>query len=340
MNAKQIIFTQKDTALLLDVEDNELAPDQVMVQTLFSTISCGTERANITGDPNVSICGDGNVKFPRTAGYSSSGIIVKKGANVQDLEIGDAVVMSWSLHKSYNILQASNVVKINNDKIPMEEAALLHIATFPMAAIRKTRLEIGESALVMGLGILGLMAVKIAKAAGGVPVIAADPVAARRELALSYGADYAFDPTAPDFAQKVKEVTEGGVNIAIEVTGVGAGLNNALDCMAKFGRIALLGCTRSSDFSIDYYRKVHGPGITMIGAHTMARPTQESHPGWFIQRDDIKALIRLCEHHRVDFAEMIQETYSPADCTEVYTRLINDRAFPPVVQFDWSRLEP
>ena len=39
--------------------------------------------------------------------------------------------------------------------------------------------------------------------------------------------------------------------------------------------------TRHSDFNIDYYRKVHGPGITLIGAHTNARPKSESHPGWW-----------------------------------------------------------
>ena len=81
---------------------------------------------------------------------------------------------------------------------------------------------------------------------------------------------------------------------AIEVTGLGAGLNQTLDCMAKFGRVALLGCTRDSDFTVDYYRKVHGPGIQLIGAHTMARPSCESAPGYFTAEDDMKTLIKLC----------------------------------------------
>lgn len=46
--------------------------------------------------------------------------------------------------------------------------------------------------------------------------------------------------------------------MVIEVTGQGTGLNEAHDCMAKFGRVALLGCTRNSDFSVDFYRTVHG----------------------------------------------------------------------------------
>jgi hypothetical protein len=78
--------------------------------------------------------------------------------------------------------------------------------------------------------------------------------------------------------------------VAIEVTGNGGALDGVLDCMARFGRVALLGCTRSSDFTIDYYRKVHGPGITLIGAHTNARPQYESHHGWWTTADDIRAV--------------------------------------------------
>ncbi|MBQ8189935.1 MAG: zinc-binding alcohol dehydrogenase [Lachnospiraceae bacterium] len=337
MEAKQIVFTSKNMAELLDNPEKEPNADQVMVQTHFSTISCGTERANITGDANVSVVDGPSISWPRYAGYSSSGIVVKKGENVKEFEIGDRVVVSWGAHKAYNTAETVNVTKIESDKISLEEAALMHIATFPMAAVRKTRLEVGESALIMGLGILGLFAVQFAKAAGATPVVAVDPVKERRDIALSLGADYAFDPMEENFVSKVKEVTKGGANIAIEVTGIGAGLNQTLNCMARYGRVALLGCTRNSDFSVDFYRKVHGPGISLIGAHAFARPKQDSYPGWFTQKDDIKSIMRLCEFGRIDLKKMIFETHSPQECTEVYTRLVNDRTFPPVVQFDWTK---
>lgn len=336
MEAKQIVFTKENMAELLDNPEREPNADQVMVQTYFSTISCGTERANITGDANVSVVDGPSISWPRYAGYSSSGVVVKKGINVTEFEIGDRVVVSWGAHKAYNTADTINVTKIESEKISLEEAALMHIATFPMAAVRKTRLEVGESALIMGLGILGLFAVQFAKAAGATPVVAVDPVKERRDIALSLGADYAFDPMEADFAEKVKEVTKGGANIAIEVTGIGAGLNQTLDCMARYGRVALLGCTRNSDFSVDFYRKIHGPGISLVGAHAFARPKHDSYPGWFTQKDDIKSIMRLCEFGRIDLKKMISETHSPQECTEVYTRLINDRSFPPIVQFAWS----
>ena len=247
--------------------------------------------------------------------------------------------MSWSSHRGYNVLSSQNVVKIDSEKVSLEEASIFHIATFPLAAIRKTRLEIGESLMVMGLGILGLLGVQLAKLAGAAPVIAVDPIKEKREKALLLGADYAFDPFEADFVEKVKAVTGGGVNTAIEVTGQGAGLNETLDCMAKFGRVALLGCTRNKDFTVDYYRKVHGPGITLIGAHTLARPERESHSGWFSTKDDMKTVAKLSELGRLNLKALIDETHSPFECEKVYERLINDKNFPTVVQFDWSDIK-
>jgi threonine dehydrogenase-like Zn-dependent dehydrogenase len=189
--------------------------------------------------------------------------------------------------------------------------------------------------MVMGLGILGQLAVAYARAAGAYPVIACDPIEERRNEAMKNGADYAFNPFDKDFVEQVKSITNGGVNAAIEVTGVGAGLDETLDCMAKFGRVALLGCTRNSDFSIDFYRKVHGPGITLIGAHTNARPQNESYPSYFTHIDDIKTALSLCCGRRLDLKHLIKETHNPMECQDVYTRLATEKNFPICVQFDW-----
>lgn len=338
MKVRQIVFTEKNKAELL-TKEFDLKEDQVCVQTMFSTISPGTERANIIGDLHVDASRPAlaEAKFPRTVGYSSAGVVTAVGEDVSGIEIGDRVVVFWGKHKDYNMVPTNQVVKIEDDRVSFEEAALSFIATFPLAAIRKTRLEVGESLMVMGLGLLGQLAVQLARAAGAVPVIAVDPVKERREAALKYGADYALDPFAEDFVETVKALTGGGVNTAIEVTGAGAGLEECLDCMAKFGRIALLGCTRDRNFTIDYYRKVHFPGITIVGAHTNARPMQESHAGYFTHRDDIKAVLKLCANKRVDLKCMTGEFYSPEECGDVFERLINDRNFPTVVQFDWRR---
>lgn len=329
MKCKQITFTKPYVVECTEVEVNEPKDNEVMVETMYTTVSCGTERANVIASPNT--FGD----YPRVLGYNCAGIVVKKGRNVKSVEIGDRVIVWWSLHRQYNIATEDRIVKIEDDSISMQTAAMSFIATFPMAAIRKTRLEMGESAMVMGLGILGMIAVKLLRAAGAVPVVAVDPNPIRRKIALENGADYAFDPFEEGFAEKVKKVTNGGVNAAIEVTGIDAGLDEVLDCMAKFGRVALLGCTRKSNIAIDYYQKVHCPGITLIGAHTNARPEKESHPGYFSHNDDIHVVLKMVSGKRLCLENLVEEVHKPEECPEVYDRLVNDKNFPVVVQFDW-----
>lgn len=337
MKSKQIVFTKPCVAELIENEVRLPEANEVQVRLVISTISSGTERANLVGDPNIGIGSNGLVVFPRVSGYSSSGIVAAVGEAVTDLKPGDRVAMSWTIHSQFVTLKRELVYRLP-DKVSFHDGALFHIGIFPLAAIRKCHLEIGESAIVMGLGILGLVAIPLLKAAGAVPVIAVDPVPRKREKALSVGADYALDPFAEDFAKIVKEITDGGAKVGIEVTGIGAGLDGILDCMARFGRVALLGCTRNKEFTIDYYRKVHGPGITLVGAHTLARPDFESHSGWWTQKDDIDAVMRLTEMGRIKLSDMIDEIHSPLEAPEVYTRLANEKAFP-LVQFDWRTLE-
>ena len=336
MGRKAIVFTEVNKAELIDEPfSTDPAPGKVMVRTAFSTVSSGTERANLTGDLNVSYSKRESVaQFPRRSGYSTSGIVEKVGEGVTCVKPGDRVAMIHTTHSQYLEVAEKNLCKLE-DGISLQEAAIWHIATFPLAAIRKCHLEIGESAIVMGMGILGMMAVKLLRTAGAAPIIAVDPVAEKRAHALSLGADYALDPFDPDFSGQVKAITGNGCKVAIEVTGNGKALDMVLDCMARFGRVALLGCTRNSDFTIDYYRKVHGPGITLIGAHTNARPKVDSYHGWWTRWDDEKALRKLHQMGRIEFASMVSEIHPVEEAPKVYARLAAEKFFP-VVQHFWG----
>ena len=336
MDRKRILFTEPCVAKLCTVECPAIKPHQVLVKMAVSTISSGTERANLIGDPNCNSTKGPGVKWPRSGGYSSAGTVVEVGEKVKDIAVGDRVAMFWSTHATYVPIDATDVLKLP-DQVPFEQAALWNIATFPMAAIRKCRLELGESAIVMGQGVLGQMAIMELRAAGAVPIIAVDPVPEKRQKALQLGADYALDPFDPEFAATAKKLTGGGAKVGIEVTGIGAGLDGILDCMRPHGRVALLGCTRNSDFTIDYYRKVHGPGITLVGAHTQCLPPHDSAPGWWTEQDDRECLRSLYLFGRLHLEQLIEETHSPQEAPEVYTRLATEKCFP-LVQFDWRDL--
>ena len=339
MKTKQIVFTKAQTAELLEVECLPPKENEVTVELEYSAISAGTEKANFIGDRN-GIYTSENEKavFPRTVGYSAAGRVIAVGSDVTDLKVGNRVIVYWGKHKKHITVNRGKVMPIP-DEVSTQEASMALIATFPLAAIRKTRLEIGESALVMGLGILGIFAVQQLRAAGAYPVIAADPIKERREFALKMGADLALDPTAEGFCESVKQLSGGGVNVCIEVTGLGIGLIQALDCMRKMGRVALLGCTRSSKFEIDYYGKVHGPGISLIGAHTMARPQTDSSNGLWTEAEDLQTVLNMIKGKRMNFKDMICELHAPQAAQTVYSRLVNDKSFPIGVLFDWTKLE-
>ena len=208
MDCKQIIFTKPNTAELLTVELNPLKSGCVRVATEVSTVSSGTERAILTGDVNISVLQkDTEAIFPRWSGYSSAGRVVEVGTQVTSLKPGDRVAVYWGCHSQLQSIPESRCLKLP-DSVSPEEAALFHIVTFPLAAIRKCRLELGEPALVMGQGLLGLLAVKLLRLAGAYPILAADPVPEKRHRALELGADYALDPFASDFPQQVKALPE------------------------------------------------------------------------------------------------------------------------------------
>lgn len=330
---KKIVFTRKDTAELIEVEDRAPEMGEVRIKLAFSTVSAGTERALLTGNEE----GGENFRFgfPSASGYSGSGIITDIGPDVTEYKVGDRVLVHGGGHQQYCTVPLKEIVPIP-DNVSLEEAALPVIAGFSLSAIRKAKICLGDSCLVTGLGILGLFAVQFAKLSGAYPVIGADFLPERRELAKKLGADIVLDPSDPTFAEQCKAFG-GGVNSAIEVTGNPNALKQVLSVTAKFGKVILLGCTRDMT-EVDFYNDVHRPGIELIGAHSGARPTLESHSGFFTEMDDCRVILSYLSAGRLDFRPIISEQHSPAEATEVYSRLAAKK-FPIGVQFDWSKLD-
>jgi 2-desacetyl-2-hydroxyethyl bacteriochlorophyllide A dehydrogenase len=338
MNRKIIAFTSVGKAEMLDAVHLELKDDVVLVENEVSAISAGTERACLLDLPNLADAKPG--QFPKHLGYSGVGRIVEIGKNVRGVEVGDRVLTHWgSGHSNYNYISGDNLLKIDNDELPSEHAVFAVIAGFSLNGLRKTRLEIGESAAVVGLGILGAFALALCRIAGGAPVIAVDPSERRRNLAFSLGAHHTFDPAAADYIRHIKDASRGGVNAVIEVTGQSIALKQALAYTAKFGRISLLGCTRVSDTAIDFYQEVHRPGVEIVGAHTDARPKCESRPHSWTWKDDARALMDFMADGRLDMTRILSAVYSPQEAPAVYKALVEDKDFPVGAVFDWRKIK-
>ena len=209
MANRSILFTSPGIAELVDKPLPQIKEDEVLIRILRTTVSAGTERANLVGDPNVNTKGT-SVPFPRSSGYSATGIVEAVGRDVTTVLVGDRVACSWTKHAQYCAVKESCVYPLSED-IGDDAGALVHIATFPAAAIRKCRLEFGESAIVMGLGVLGLITVELLRLAGAAPIIAVDPVAEKRELARKLGADHAHSTPSRPILHKRSRRSRGTV---------------------------------------------------------------------------------------------------------------------------------
>ena len=332
MQTKSIVFTAPKTAEVLMQETKPVTEDLVAVRMEYTVVSGGTERANIMAMPNA-----GGGKFPKQLGYCGVGHVIKVGPDVKDLAIGQRVLVYHGKHTEVNVVPRIKVTPVTQENLDSVEAAFVIIAAMGLGGARRLKLELGESAMVMGLGLLGMFAVQFCRLSGAYPVIAADLNPARRELALQLGADYAFDPSAPDFVEQVKQVTGGkGVRATVEVTGVSAAMQQALACASYMGRIALLGCTRVSDCAVDYYQQVHRPGVKLIGAHNFIRPKQESYPHHWTHQDDCTAILDLIAAGRIQVAPMVSRVVSPENAQEIYAQLCEDPQFPMGTVFDWK----
>ncbi len=336
MKRKQILFTAPGKAEFLEREVKDIADDEALIRTDYSAVSAGTEFANLMGTPNL----PGGGGWPKALGYSSVGTIVKAGKDLKKFKVGDRVLVYHGCHTNYN-KQKENKMMLVPEGMDLKQAALVIIAAMGLGGVRKLTLEMGESAMIIGLGLLGMFSVEFAKLSGAYPVIVSDLSAERRELALKVGADYALDPAAPDYIEQVMKITKGkGVNGIVEVTGSARALEQALKFVAPMGRISLLGCTRVSDLSIDYYQEVHRPGVKLIGAHNFVRPKVESYPGHWTMHDDCVCIMDLAVGGRIDIASIINEVHTPDEAPEVFDRLAKDHHhFPLGVLFDWTNVE-
>jgi threonine dehydrogenase-like Zn-dependent dehydrogenase len=235
------------------------------------------------------------------------------------------------------LYQAADLTVVWDEQTDSLEAAFIPIAIMGLQGVRKVRLELGESVMVIGLGLLGVFATQAAALGGAIPVIVSDFDPRRRNLALTLGADYAFAPDEENLADKIRELTCGkGASAIVEVTGSAAALQQALNYVAREGRIALTGCTRVSDALIDFYQFVHKPGVSLIGAHNQVRPRVESRPGYWTAKDDYRTLLALLAAGKLKVRPIVSEIVSPERAPAIYRRLAEEKQPPLGVVFDWS----
>ena len=128
-------------------------------------------------------------------------------------------------------------------EMPLDRAAVIGCAVTTGAGtiFNACKVTPGETVAVVGCGGVGLATINAAKIAGAGRIIAADPIAEKRELALKLGATDVVDAMAPDAAQQIIELTKGGVDHAVEAVGRTASSKLAVSSLRRGGTATILG---------------------------------------------------------------------------------------------------
>lgn len=333
MDTKTIFFVSRGKAeLTSSVLNEELQRNEVLLKTICTLISPGTEFSLLNDSTN-----RGAVKYPVALGYSAVATVIAVGSEVTDLAPGDRCLCYHSKHCNYQKLPRHKVAKITDENLPAEEAVFCTVGCMGFQGVRRCRPEIGESFMVMGLGLLGQIAVQTAHLSGAYPVIALDFNAKRRELALATGADAAFSPDEDRLADKIKALTNGrGVDAVAEITGNPQAVVQGLQLTAPGGRFSLVGCSRTPTENMDFYNLVHRPGIVILGAHNVARPLNDRRPGVWTMQEDMQILLRYMAAGRLKSRHLITKIADPAEAPGIYSRLFARDPELLGVVFDWK----
>jgi len=128
------------------------------------------------------------------------------------------------------------------DGLTFEQAALVEPVSVAVHAVNLSPLKLGQSAVVIGCGTIGLLCLQSLRAAGCGMLLAVDPDESRRERALRVGADEAFDPRSVDVVAEVAARAGGqGADVAMEAVGATDPVNTAVAVVRKGGAVTLVG---------------------------------------------------------------------------------------------------
>jgi L-iditol 2-dehydrogenase len=316
MKAKRVVFKSRGVVEVEDFEVDGPRPGHLLVKTVFSLISPGTETAFLMALPNTPGV------FPQYPGYSSIGIVEDVGENVEDFKRGDFVASAMG-HSSYVLVSKDDVLRVP-EGLQAEEAAFFNLASIALQGIRKGFIELGNSVVVVGQGLVGLLATQFAALSGAFPLIAVDMISNRLKLSTKLGADYVVNPTEVDAVEEVMRLTDGrGADVVIEATGNPNAIPVALNMAGRLGRVVILGSPRGLS-TVNFYMPIHRKGLIVIGAHNNVRPRYESLPHFWTDKDDMKLALKLMAQGKLKVRELISLKMPVEKAPEAY-RLIMER---------------
>lgn len=212
---------------------------------------------------------------PLVMGHEAAGVVAAAGAGVARFRAGDRVTFdstvycgecSFCSRGDVNLCDRRQVIGVScgeyrrhgafaefisvperilcalPDEMSFPEAAMLEAVSVALHAVRVTALQGGETALVVGAGMIGLLTMQAARAAGCSRVLIADIDETRLSLARSLGADETICLSGAQLTQEVLRCTQRrGVDVVLEAVGRNETISTSIDCVRKGGTVTLIG---------------------------------------------------------------------------------------------------
>jgi threonine dehydrogenase-like Zn-dependent dehydrogenase len=355
---------------VIDIDPPTCTPGRVLVETHVSTVSAGTESAVISrsaqpGAPDIEYPGEPpyerppirrwmnlsptpTAPLPRrySLGYSLAGSVVEVGSDVPDIRVGDLVACSGSqdAHHAEIVAVSRSLVTPVPTGLDVSSAAFVTLGGVATEAIRRTGCRFGESVIVFGLGLLGLIGAQVARIAG-LTVIGLEPSLERRQRAMDLGFADVIDPADPGLEDLVMERTDGfGADSAVLslVSESSDPVNQALRLTRRGGTVVGVGVfgmslERGAVFDRTYVHAIaFGAGRydPWYEEGNVDYPIQ--HARWTENRT-MAYFLRLLAEGSVSVAGMA-ETY-PLDQVEMAYARLSEPDRPYTIQLDYRDID-
>lgn len=331
--AYQKIVFRNTHAEIIEAALPAIALDQLLVKTHCSLISPGTEKAALTRAWD-------NTEFRQNPGYALAGDVIEVGGDVQGYSEGDRVISLVS-HSSMALVTPEPWVTL---KIPAsisyEEATFLPLASVALHAVRRAQISFGEIFVIIGAGIIGQIALQIAKTQGAHKVLVLDLHNNRLDLARTFGADVTINTAEVEPVSAVLEATQGeGAPVILEAAGNPQVIPPAFKYAANGGRIICVGALEQP-LTVNLHEDFIRRELSLIAAFQPFCPTEPSLYWKWTQQANRELLLELIAERKIRLADMLTHRFQPRDAPEVYKRIKSGDPSMLGVLFEWNQGQP
>jgi 2-desacetyl-2-hydroxyethyl bacteriochlorophyllide A dehydrogenase len=336
MQSVNVYFTGQNQVELVEESVNDPGAGEILVQTTKTLISTGTETICLERrfEPNSHY--DRWVQYPFPPGYSLAGQVIKVGSDVSDFQPGDRVAIRAN-HRQYVLTSAQRAYRIP-EGISDEDATWFGLANIAQNGVRQVEHTLGDSVVIIGLGLLGQLVVQYARLLGARAIIVVDTASKRLEMACAHGATAALPMSIADAHEEILRLTDGkGADVIYEVTGMAQVFSQTLPLLRRFGKLLLLGDTglpSEQRLTADIVLK----GLKVIGAHDSNPPVESTDHAYWTHPRMANLFFAYLQRGDMRVADLVTHRYSPQDAADAYEMLRTDRASAMGVVFDWTTL--